>query len=518
MIAGVCVLVFFAAPRSGDFWWSEAPRNALNGAFVLDFLRELPLRNAKQWAVEYYYRYPALTILFYPPLFHGVLAAFYALFGVSHAVAVACVNVFLFVLATGVYAIVRTTWSPVVALAAALLLIGAPEVMRWGQQVMLEIPMLALATWSVFFVLRYRDTGRVGDLWVAVGLLIAACYTKQTALAIAPALAVALVASQQGVLRRPHFWLAACFGVVALVPLAVLQLRFGQVNLMSIVERPDVGTARLSLAGLTWYITRLPEIAGAVSVALAGIFVIAGIWFRSDALKERSVLLLGVWFGVCLVALTFIHLKETRHGLLLAVPVAVAASLSSQLVARREAAGRLVLVLAVISVGWSVVYSSAPRITGYREAAVWVADHVPKRSRVMFVGTRDGSFIFNLRQREDRRDLSVVRADKLLLGINIMPEFGLNPRDLSEQQIGDMMNRYGISHVLTVPRIWSEAKVMENLHRVLRSRQFTEVARLPIRGAAPEREIVVYRNLGPLKDPPEGFEIRIPAAGITLSP
>ena len=35
--------------------------------------------------MQYYVQYPALTILFYPPLFYAVAAPFYAIFGVSHA-------------------------------------------------------------------------------------------------------------------------------------------------------------------------------------------------------------------------------------------------------------------------------------------------------------------------------------------------------------------------------------------------------------------------------------------------
>ena len=35
------------APVHGDFWWSDAPRHALNGAFVKDFIAALPWHYSK---------------------------------------------------------------------------------------------------------------------------------------------------------------------------------------------------------------------------------------------------------------------------------------------------------------------------------------------------------------------------------------------------------------------------------------------------------------------------------------
>src|SRR6185437_4221301 len=95
------------APKSDDFFWSDAPRHALNGAFVLDLLRDHPLQNLSVWAMAYCARYPALTILFYPPFFYGVEAAFFAVFGVSHASAQLAVWFFAFLLGLGAFAFGR---------------------------------------------------------------------------------------------------------------------------------------------------------------------------------------------------------------------------------------------------------------------------------------------------------------------------------------------------------------------------------------------------------------------------
>src|SRR6478752_6610089 len=96
VLFGASTGMMLTAPFAGDFWWSDAPRHALNGAFIMDFIRDFPVRHPAAWAMDYYIRYPSLTILFYPPLFYVFEAVFYALFGVSHAVAQFTESVFIF--------------------------------------------------------------------------------------------------------------------------------------------------------------------------------------------------------------------------------------------------------------------------------------------------------------------------------------------------------------------------------------------------------------------------------------
>src|SRR6516162_11914672 len=100
LLAIVCGM-YIAVPKHGDIDWPDAPRHALNGAFVLDFLKATPVRHPIEFAYDYYRQWPALTILFYPRYFCGVLAAVYAVLGVSEAAALLTEVAFLFLLAWG---------------------------------------------------------------------------------------------------------------------------------------------------------------------------------------------------------------------------------------------------------------------------------------------------------------------------------------------------------------------------------------------------------------------------------
>ena len=121
-------VMFITAPTNGDFAWSDAPRHALNGVFVRDFFIAMPWEDPRQYAVDYYLRYPALTILFYPPLFSVFLAIAYSIFGFSHEVAQATVAFFHFLLGLAGYMLARRWMPSGYAIAASLLLAGAPEI------------------------------------------------------------------------------------------------------------------------------------------------------------------------------------------------------------------------------------------------------------------------------------------------------------------------------------------------------------------------------------------------------
>ena len=136
-------ILLATSPADGDFSWSDAPRHALNGAFVKDFIAALPWRHPVEWAENYYLQYPALSILFYPPLFYFFEAAFYAVFGVNHFAAQATVAAFYALLGLGVYRLARLWLPRFTALGSALMLMGAPEITLWGRQVMLDIPAMA---------------------------------------------------------------------------------------------------------------------------------------------------------------------------------------------------------------------------------------------------------------------------------------------------------------------------------------------------------------------------------------
>ncbi|HUZ72435.1 MAG TPA: glycosyltransferase family 39 protein [Stellaceae bacterium] len=520
ILALASVVLFLTAPRAGDFIWSESPRNALDGAFVLDLLRAMPLHDPFGWASAYYLKYPSLTILFYPPLLHAALAVFFAVFGVSHAAAMACITVFAFSLAAGTYVLSRRIATPLAALAGALLLMAAPELIRWGQQVMLEVPMMALATWSAVFTARYGDSRRATDLAKAAFFIVAAMYTKQTAATIAVGLALGLLVScGPELLTRRHVWIITAIIAVSLIPLALMTLRFGAFDVVSVVHRADINVPnRLSWAGITWYARRAFQMFGFVVVALASLTAVN--WAARPATRPNRVdiLTLSGWLLVTYVALTFIDLKETRHALPLLVPVAVLASAAIDLVFPPGAWRFTSPVFASCIFGWVLWDHPTVGVTGYAQAAALIGRVAPPDARVLFSGNRDGAFVFDIRALPERHDIAVVRADKLFLNVRVMPGLGLHPKKMDSAEISHLLNRIGISYVVAVPNQWSQAPIMAEFNALLNSPQFRLVERIPVTGPSAERALMVYRNTGTLSEPPEPLSANLPVVGLHLGP
>src|SRR5271165_242720 len=246
------VLLFKTSPTQGDFWWSDAPRHAMDGIFYYDMARAMPITHAKQWAINYYLQYPAVTVLTYPPLFALVEAVFFALFGVSHATAQLTVSAFYLVAVWGAYFLSRCWLGRLAALATALLFASTPAVALWGRQVMLEVPTFAFLLWSAYFFFRYLDSNRPRYLYFAVLAVLGAAYTKQPAVFIVlPYLLTLYFVYRNSLFRRKEAWWAAALFAAALVPLTIYTWLWGRANVQqAVVGGAWVHSSRLSAK--TW--------------------------------------------------------------------------------------------------------------------------------------------------------------------------------------------------------------------------------------------------------------------------
>lgn len=517
----VCVgLLFLGAPIGGAFEWSDSPRHALNGVFVKDAFAALPLKDPAGYAYRYYGQYPALTILFYPPLFYFISAPFYALLGVSQSTALFVVALHYVFFAWGSWRLFRFWLGPWQAGAAALILVASPEIASWGRQVMLEIPAFAFLIWSVVFFTRYRREQRIGWLYLAAALLVLAMYTKISTCFMAAALAGTLLYERRGTLLRDrHTWFICLIAAVALAPLMLITVKFGQANMQSVTGIADAAVSRKSLSGWLWYLKQFPGQLGWPLTIVAGVAVLlAARRGRALSMARADLLFWCLWFGCGYLFFSAIDLKEARHSLFIlpAVVMAAAALLARIEPSHGSAAALGILALAVL--GETVFMRPVLYVKGYAEAANFIAQHAPKGSAVLFSGYRDGSFIFNVRSHEERRDLTVVRADKLLLRVAVRRELGVHEKGVTEAELGEQINQLGIHYIVAQPGFWNDLVAMQRLEHVLGSRQFVEVTRIatPANFNANEKELVIYRNLGPVHEGSVRQDIDLPIIGRTI--
>jgi hypothetical protein len=520
VIGIVAVILYATAPMGGDFWWSDAPRHALNGIFVKDLIAAHPFSHPAAYAAAYYVQYPALTILFYPPLFYAVSAVFFALLGDSHPVAQLVVAIYYFALGWGVFALARLWLRPLTALAAALLLMVLPEVALWGRQVMLEVPMLACACWSAWAFLRFGQAGRFRLLVLGLILFLAALYTKQTAAFLVPALGWYLLRSRgRALLGQGRVWLALGLALLALVPLVILTVKFGSANVQSVVGVADTPAARFSLESWTWYGTRLAQMTGWVPLVLATAFLLLRFAGYVTAIPRRDLEFLLLWFGGVYVLLSVVSLKETRHATLLLVPVAIWAAALLDGISVPKLRWTLTGLMVAGCIAFTLAFCPVPFVSGYRQAALWIGKAAPPDSVVVFSGKRDGSFIFDMRTVTGRHDLWTLRSDKLLLDVAVRRQLGVKERDLSEAQIRALLQRLNVRYVVAQRDFWTDLPEMLRFQNVLDSSAFQEVAQWPVQANVPveDKQIRIYRSLLPPAPPGSRITIGLPIIGASVS-
>jgi len=520
LLTAAVFLLFETSPRVGDFWWSDAARHAMDGVFYYDLFRSLPFAHLTSWAMDYYIQYPAVTILFYPPVFALIEAAFFSLLGVSHTTAQLTVSTFLLAASYGTYFMARLWLDRVASLSMALLFIGSPAVAFWGRQVMLEVPAFSFLIWGCYFFFRYSDSSRVRDLYIATALLLAACYTKQSVAFIVPVCALTLcLLYRNEIVRRKEVWWSALMFSVGVVPLTIFTWLWGGLNMKQVTGDKWADTSRTTLSGWFYVARQWPHQVGWVVLVLAVIYCVGAFLYKNWRLPNAVTVFFVGWLVVGYLFFALIALKLERYTIFLIFPLIFFAVLT---LGRGLPAKLVPFATAVLGIGifaHTLLTEHVPFVSGYRAAAEYVCSIAPPESVVLFSGRRDGSFIFNVRTLQDCRNLTVIRADKLLLSLRGNRFlFGVKDLGVTEQQFQQMLGQYGVRYVVAQPNFWSDLQSMQMVSRVLHRDQFKLLTTVPIigDGEPDEAELEIYQNLSPAAQRRTSIQFDLPAFGLTI--
>jgi hypothetical protein len=477
-----CSLAYlFTAPTNGDFWWSDAPRHGLNGLFLRDLIVQHPLHDPVSWAFAYYARRPALTILFYPPLFYGIEALVFLILGFSHLIAQSIVTAFVFLLGLSAYGIARFYTGRIGAVAAMLLALGMPETALWGRQVMLDVPAYALAAASGWLLLRFIRDSRPIDLYGCAALLLGAIYTKYNAGFVAIPFAIALIGCRGWrVLASRRVLSTGAVSALLLIPALVLMKKFGGANLASVTGVGDMPTPD-TLAFWTFYVRVLPEQMGWSMTLLAIPAVIAMV--AALARGDRLYLLPLSWLVFGYMFYTLISQKEPRHSLMVLLPIAIAIPALAQRLPWRPVAPALSLLFAAGVFIQAMAFEPVPVISGYRSIADWLSRNAPKDALVVYSGPRDGNLVFDLAQTPAAQDIAVVRADKLLLSVPAGERRrGVGQAPYTQPEIARMLRDLGPDFLIVQPDFWADLKAMADFDSVAGGPDYERIATFHIGG------------------------------------
>jgi len=179
--------------------------------------------------------------------------------------------------------------------------------------------------------------------------------------------------------------------------------------------------------------------------------------------------------------------------------------------------------LAAVTLGtgtflYSLVFSSPPVVSGYQAVADYVAQHARHDAVVVFSGYRDGNFVFDLRSHEERRDISTIRADKLLLRVAVERERGVGQADLDEEQIAAFLRDFGVSLIIAQPGFWEDLSEMARFSAVLHSAKFKRIAHFDITGtvAHSDKSIEIYKPTYKVDQTRRALRLEMPIVGDTF--
>ena len=112
----------------------------------------------------------------------------------------------------------------------------------------------------------------------------------------------------------------------------------------------------------------------------------------------------------------------------------------------------------------------------------------------------DGGFIFDMRLREDRCDLSVLRAAKLLLRVKQRRDLGVEQKNVTEAETAEMLNQHGVSYVVDQPNLWMTSRICVNCSG----------------SSTPSSSSLWTQSRGPLNAHRERIRLELPMAGLVM--
>lgn len=445
VVVGVAALAVLGKDIArGGLTDADSAAHAMDGVLIHDWVMAGP----KSWttpmlfAERQYGHYPTLGIgKHYPPGFAIFEAVFFAVFGVSGASARLCVVFFGVLAAVGVFAFVRTIADRLAATLAALLMIAIPATTHWGRQAMLEVPTLAVLTWSAVafsWYLRQRIWRRFA---VMAGAALLTILFKQTAVFLICAIAMALTWSS--VRGRGPWSHAVCAIVLGLSALGVMLVGLDDLCLKT-VSGYDTYADRWGWSSLTFYLRTLPGQTGMIVLPVAAL----GALLTARRMGDHW-WLLAAWLFTSYVMVTAASLKTPRFFYVGLFPPVVWAAFGAARCVRLIPSARLRAAAAVIGCGYIACTGFArPVPDGPDFGAMVTANRERIEGKVvLFSGLRDGDFIFAVRERIPWQKAVIIRGSKLFYTCTAGPDLDLVSNVSSREEIAEVMRRFAFENV-----------------------------------------------------------------------
>jgi hypothetical protein len=482
--------------HTGEFhYFGDEMRHAVTGLYFRDLLMDLPLSNPVRYTLEYYAKYPALGLLYWPPFFHFVEGIFFLVFGIS--VVSSRLSILAFALAGAYfwYRIAERQGSRHLAFFSALIFPLLPFVLTYERVTMLEIPMVAMCLAAIHFWLRFIDGERAWDLWLCAFFVAVAMLTSQKSIFLALLIPLHFLGKWRWrLLKRWDVWCAAGLSAALVLPWYFFTFNQLALSYERVVGEGFSHAARVFHA--LYYLKHLPDQVGLLFTCVGGAGVL---WALMRARRRYGLFLL--WVFSTYVCYTLIQEKSIRHTMIW-IPVLVYFALVAVdiLLPFRKlnlwAAGAI----AAYYVGNAVVFE-VPKISGVEEVAKYVLSQ-PESDILYYQGALNGNFIFMVRK-HDAEKRRLVAREKQVVAIRVFEGYGSRRIMESEEEFLDFVRNSHIRYVILENR--EHLSGLNPVRAVVNSDHFELLRIFDLTGNEhhlKERRVLVYRLRDPFSPQP----------------
>ena len=525
LLSSVLIVLSYDGLVRGTFGGYDEPRHMMDGVFFADLYHDLPLSHIYQYTVEYFIRFPALSLNWSPPMFSAI-AGIVLLVGGLDPISIRLLVVgFAIVGIIAWYFWASKVWGRPTAVLSALIFVTNATVHFWTTAIMLEIPAVALMNCTLFCLARYLERQSFRRA-VIVGLLVAAMLlTKQTSLFILPAFVLYPILAG----RADLLWSRTSLPVYALTlfALAILIVHAWTLGVVGIAERlgnlSEVAgmPARFSVERWLLYSRVLPDSFGwpTILLALTGCVAVA-------ARRSPADVIILVWMALWYVAFTITaadYGDALRYTTYVAPAIALLAARSLGLLTNANIWVRHTAMLALLSLitysGWRSYTTKLPAVSDFGALAQFVQSEAGSQP-VLYCCRFDGEFIFERRRQDPWRRSITLRADKILVNFSIQPSYGMVSFANNRSEILSQLDRHGVAVLVIESDDNLRVPQFALLRKIVEGPEFDLLGEFPVTGNSaqipPHLMLRVYRYRN--AQAPENGIISIPAPqfGTTL--
>ncbi|MCF6158968.1 MAG: glycosyltransferase family 39 protein [wastewater metagenome] len=496
--------------------FADAERHLMDGVFILDFLREMPIDNIYNFTAEYYAKYPAISIGYHPPFFPFIEALCNALFGINIWSSRLAIVLFAIVGIVAWFKLVQRMFNTQTAFWYSVLLVTTPYVVQWGWYTMAEIPALSMTMLTAYIFYRYTETEKPVFLYATAIAFSLTVWTKQTTIFIIPWFILYLIVRRQfiNVIKRKETWISGVLTAILIAPLAIITFWLGNQNIDQSIGHAEY--SKLSWENLRIYLSILVKfhISWPLIVLCCGGFGWA-LWRRDKRSLYFVLLIICVY-----VFFTFLNVKTKRYTIFWIPAFCLFAALPVLYLQRYKPyyiVGILVLTATVIYQIISVYTTPLFYITGYDEAVQYVLQK-NQMPVVFFDGRHKNYFIYLMRSLNDKKPMYILRGDKLLTSSSITPGHWLKVHAHSREDIEKIFDEYGIVYIVVEREDWTGIKIHQELRSFLDSGPFKLVKEIPVKtNRWQPQTLKIYEYVNAKPGSAHTLKLRLPSVGQTLN-